>query len=441
MVNKNYLSSHYVFPVLIVFSLLAACSAGSKSEQSAPPTEQRGSGQASNTPTYQLTSSPSTTQVPSTQTPVPPSPTGQVIVKRPGLNDLPDLETLKAIFNQDAGRPRIILLLSTGCPSCLVGAHWIDQVLLQQNPELAIKVYAIWFPTVAENLLPGAINPKWDPGTLTDPRVIHFWDPQRVASIWLAGHQDYKGPQRSALARTVDGLIWGKAIWDTYFLYGPQAKWDESLSGLMISGFPIAYHWGDIRRTLGIKRQLVEITANPATYQIDPQETLVTYQVSEVFAGKDLNNAIGVTQAITGTFKLDTQNPRQSMVGQIQVDISTLRSDNWLRDDRLRNEFLESARFPLAVFTPRELKGLPDSYTPGEALSFDMLGDLEVHKTVAPVTFQVKASLVDGWLVGTAITMLKMTDFGFDPPALGGGLIKAGNQVDLKIDFAAKPAS
>jgi hypothetical protein len=37
--------------------------------------------------------------------------------------------------------------------------------------------------------------------------------------------------------------------------------------------------------------------------------------------------------------------------------------------------------------------------------------------------------------------MLKMTDFGFDPPALGGGLIKAGNQVDLKIDFAAKPAS
>jgi polyisoprenoid-binding protein YceI len=441
MVNKNYLSSHYVFSVLMVFSLLAACSARNRSEQLVTPTERQGSERVSSTPTHQPTTSPSATQFPPTQTLVPDNPTVQAILKQPGLNDLPDLETLKAIFNQDAGRPRMILLLSTGCPSCLVGAHWIDQVLLRQNPDLDLKVYAIWFPTVAENLLPGEINPRWDPETLTDSRVIHLWDSQRVVSIWLAGHQDYEGPQRSALARTVDGLIWGKAIWDTYFLYGPQAEWDENLSGLMISGFPIAHHWEDIRQALGIERQPMEIAANPATYRIDPQETLVTYEVSEVFAGKDLNNAIGVTQAITGTIKLDTQDPRQSMVGQIQVDISTLRSDNWLRDDRLRNEFLEGDRFPLAVLNPRELKGLPNSYTPGEELSFDMIGDLEVHETVAPVTFHVKASLVDGWLVGTATTMVKMTDFGFDPPALGAGLIKADNQADLRIDFAAKPAS
>jgi polyisoprenoid-binding protein YceI len=163
--------------------------------------------------------------------------------------------------------------------------------------------------------------------------------------------------------------------------------------------------------------------------------------VNEVFAGKDLNTAIGVTQAITGTIELDTQDPLQSMVGQIQVDISTLHSDNWLRDDRLHNEFLESNRYPMAVFTPKELKGLPDSYTPGEALSFDIVGDLEVHETVAPVTFQVRASLVDGWLLGTATAMVKMTDFGFDPPALGGGLIRADDQANLRIDFAAKPAS
>lgn len=441
MVDKNYLNSHLVFSVLIICSLLAACTARNESEQPATPTERQAPEQVSSTQAHPPTASPSATQIPPTQTTVPPNPTVQTILKQPGLHDLPDLETLKTIFNQDAGQPRMILLLSTGCPSCLVGAHWIDQVLLRQNPDLDLKVYAVWFPTVAENLLPGTINPRWDPEILTDPRVINLWDRQRAASAWLAGHQDYEGPQRSALARTVDGLIWGKAIWDTFFLYGPQAEWDESLSGLMISGFPIAHHREDIRQALGVARQPVEIAASPATYQIDPQETLVTYEVHEVFAGKDLNTAIGVTQAITGTIELDTQDPRQSMVGKIQVDISKLRSDNWLRDDRLRNEFLESNRYPVAVFTPKELKGLPDSYTPGEELSFDMVGDLEVHETVSPVTFQVKASLVDGWLLGTATTMVKMTDFGFDPPALGGGLIKADDQADLRIDFAAKPAS
>jgi polyisoprenoid-binding protein YceI len=441
MVNKNYLSSRYVFSILIVFSLLTACSGGNRSEQLATPTERQAPEQVSSTPTHPPAASPSATQMPPTQTPVPPNSTVQTILKQPGLHDLPDLDTLKAIFNQDAGQPRMILLLSTGCPSCLVGAHWIDQVLLRQNPDLDLKVYAVWFPTVAENLLPGTINPRWDPETLTDPRVLNLWNPQRSASAWLAGHQDYKGPQRSALARTVDGLIWGKAIWDTYFLYGPQAEWDDNLSGLMLSGFPIAHHREDIRQALGVARQPVEIAASPTTYRIDPQETLVTYEVNEVFAGKDLNTAIGVTQAITGTIELDTQDPLQSMVGQIQVDISTLHSDNWLRDDRLHNEFLESNRYPMAVFTPKELKGLPDSYTPGEALSFDIVGDLEVHETVAPVTFQVRASLVDGWLLGTATAMVKMTDFGFDPPALGGGLIRADDQANLRIDFAAKPAS
>jgi polyisoprenoid-binding protein YceI len=436
MVFKIDLRLRYVFSVVMLFNLVAACSGGGRTQP--PATSPGGRAPGSAVATSTLEPSPVPTTAAPTQTTVPSSPTAPPIQTQPGLNDLTDLETLKAVFNQDAGRPRLIMLLSTGCPSCLLGAHWIDQVLLRQNPNLDLAVYAIWFTTVPENLLGPGIDPRWDEGTLKDPRVVHFWDPQRLASSWLAEHQTYEGPQHSALARTVGGLIWGSAIWDTYFLYGPQAEWGDDLSGLMSSAYPIAHHWGDIRHALGVERPPADSASDSATYRIERQESLVTYEVSEVLAGKDLNNAIGMTQAITGTLQLDPQDPGQSRVGDIQVDISTLRSDNWLRDDRLRNQFLESARFPQAVFTPGVLQDLPDAYTPGQELSFDMPGELEVRETRAPVNFHVIASLEEGWLTGTATATLEMTDFGFDPPALGGGLIKADNEVNLRIDFAAR---
>lgn len=441
MVYKIYLRAQPVLFVLVILCFLAACSPGEGSEAPVTPTGGGAPARGIATSTEEQLPSPSATHLPPTRTPVQASPTTPPIQLQPGLNDLPDLDALRAIFNQDAGRPRLILLLSTGCPSCLLGARWIDQVLLQQNPDLDLEVYAIWFPTVPEDLLSGDINPRWDPETLTDPRAAHFWDPQRAVSSWLAEHQEYEGPQRSALARTVGGLIWGRAIWDTYFLYGPQAQWGETLSGLMTAAYPIAHHWDDIRQALGVARQPVGSAADATTYRIDQQDSLVTYEVTELLAGQDSNVAIGMTQAITGAIELDAQNPDRSMVGQIQVNISTLRSDNWLRDDRLRSEFLESDRFPLAVFTPTQLQGLPGSYTPGEALSFNMVGDLELRETAVPVTFEVTASLVDGWLLGTATTMFEMTDFGFDPPTLGAGLIQADNEVVLTIDFAARPAS
>lgn len=423
--------------VWIVFGLLVACSTGNGSEPTLTSTEGAAPATASRTPTRESTAT--ATAIPATPTAVPASPTAPLIEIEPGLNDLPDLEALKTAFNQDGGRPRMILLLSTGCPSCLLGARWVDQVLLQQNPDLDLQVYAIWFPTVPENLLAADIDFRWDPEVLTDPRATHFWDPERTASAWLAEHQAYEGPQRSVLSRTVGDLIWGNAIWDAHFLYDSQARWDGDLSGLITAAYPIAHHWDDIRQALGVERPPVAVPAGPVTYRFDRQESLVTYEVSEVFAGEDLNDAIGMTQAITGTLELNAQDPSQSTVGEIRVDISTLRSDNWLRDDRLRNEFLESDRFPLAVFTPTELQGLPGALNPGEGLSFDMIGELEVRETAVPTTFQVTARLEEGWLIGSATTVLEMTDFGFDPPALGAGLVRAENVVDLRIDFVARP--
>ena len=62
----------------------------------------------------------------------------------------------------------------------------------------------------------------WTGGVLTDPRTSHFWDEKRVVGRWFAE----QGTGDS------DGGI----VWDTYYLYGPDASWDSKPGPLISTG-------------------------------------------------------------------------------------------------------------------------------------------------------------------------------------------------------------
>ena len=60
----------------------------------------------------------------------------------------------------------------------------------------------------------------WNGNTLPDSRVMHFWDGEMHVGEWFAEEvEGYRG-----------------VSWDTYYLYGPDAKWDTTASHLMGSG-------------------------------------------------------------------------------------------------------------------------------------------------------------------------------------------------------------
>jgi hypothetical protein len=59
---------------------------------------------------------------------------------------------------------------------------------------------------------------------LTDERVIHLWDEDREVGRWYAQQGVYP---------------FGTVAWDIYFLYGPDATWEESPEPLLSSGFTI----------------------------------------------------------------------------------------------------------------------------------------------------------------------------------------------------------
>jgi polyisoprenoid-binding protein YceI len=183
---------------------------------------------------------------------------------------------------------------------------------------------------------------------------------------------------------------------------------------------------------------LVALTTTPgaAVYRIDPTRSQASYSVDETFFDRrGLVTAVGTTNAVGGDLLLDRGNLGASTVGEIVVDISQLQSDEPSRDNAIRNEWLESARYPLATFKNASLRDVPNDWREGEPFRVKMAGDLTIRTTTRNVTWDVEMTLDGDELRGRATTQIRMTDFGFQPPSLR--LISVEDEVALAIDFVA----
>jgi polyisoprenoid-binding protein YceI len=174
-------------------------------------------------------------------------------------------------------------------------------------------------------------------------------------------------------------------------------------------------------------------------YKIVPDKSKATYKVGENFInqGNQYNLAEGSSGDVNGEFIINRTNPSLSTIGEIKVDISKLQSDSERRDDMIRNDWLQSNKFPTATFKTKRLEGLPTTpYVDGTELKFKIIGDMTIHNTTKELTFDATAKIVNGVLTGTAVSKFNMTDFGFDPPSILG-ILKAENGVELVMTIEA----
>ena len=174
-------------------------------------------------------------------------------------------------------------------------------------------------------------------------------------------------------------------------------------------------------------------------FVIIPGESQVTYEVGEVFLnqGNAFNLAVGVTSEVSGEIFVDRTNPQNSSIEPIFVDVSQFTSDNQRRDNAIRERFLESAIFPIVEFNPQEIQGLPESYTEGEQISFQVSGDLTIRDVTKPVTFEVTFVGNGDTINGEATTTILMSDFGFGPISIGG-ILNTEDEVKVTFAFVAR---
>lgn len=136
--------------------------------------------------------------------------------ERPDLGDytwtvLEDRLTMRAPFNDMKGKLRVIAFFSPTCPRCLKNAGEIQTKFLERNDSQDIRMMIVWvksLSTDAEEKLPLAID------IIPDPRVSHYWDPERVLNAQLI----------DAIAFPVN-----MNVYDVFLLYDREATWEKRL--------------------------------------------------------------------------------------------------------------------------------------------------------------------------------------------------------------------
>lgn len=118
---------------------------------------------------------------------------------------------LKERFNADAGKVRLVMLLSPGCMYCTVSARVAQRYALDKLDDDRLRVYMVWGPykereTEADARAAASFVP--------DPRATHFWTETTEAGNLFNEPLKPLG-------------LGAQSAWDSFLVYAPDTRWGE----------------------------------------------------------------------------------------------------------------------------------------------------------------------------------------------------------------------
>jgi polyisoprenoid-binding protein YceI len=141
--------------------------------------------------------------------------------------------------------------------------------------------------------------------------------------------------------------------------------------------------------------------------------TWAGYRFDEELGGVGANTAVGRTPEVTGTMTVEGEQVTEA---EVEVDMTTLQSDEDRRDNAIRGRGLETDRFPTGTFRLTEPLDLPEGVESGEQVTTSATGELTLHGVTNPVTLEVEATLRDDAAVIVGSAPVSMSDFEIEPP-------------------------
>jgi polyisoprenoid-binding protein YceI len=169
------------------------------------------------------------------------------------------------------------------------------------------------------------------------------------------------------------------------------------------------------------------------TWNVAPG-SIAGYRVREKLAALPASSdAVGRTESVSGTVTVRQSGAQLVADGvNVEVDVSTLRSDENRRDSRIRTSGLQTDEYPTATFVSTAPVTLPAGTEAGQAVTADITGDMTIHGVTRRVTIPLEVRLTgaEGEVVGKLT--FPFSDFGMSPPNVGG-FVSVENDATLEF--------
>jgi polyisoprenoid-binding protein YceI len=149
------------------------------------------------------------------------------------------------------------------------------------------------------------------------------------------------------------------------------------------------------------------------------------------------NDVVGRSQDVSGAVTIAGGT---LTAAQVTVDMTSLRTDMEPRDGRMREDGLETLRFPTATFKLSRPVPLGD-VSGGRVVPLSLPGQLTVHGVTRAVDFPLQARW-DGAAIQVAGSMpVRRADFDLQVPNLAGFRIQDHGVVELELTLTRKGAA
>lgn len=171
-------------------------------------------------------------------------------------------------------------------------------------------------------------------------------------------------------------------------------------------------------------------------FTIDQEQSQVRFELDEDLRGQRIT-VVGTSNQVAGELAVDLDDLADTQVGVLQINARTLQTDSGNRNRAINNFILDTSTYEFITFEPTALNNLPDTAVIGEAVTFEIVGNLTIRDVTQEVVFSVSATPVsETELNGTASTVITLAQYGLSIPSVPA-VANVEEEVELYIDFVA----
>lgn len=178
-------------------------------------------------------------------------------------------------------------------------------------------------------------------------------------------------------------------------------------------------------------------TAGALTFTVASGSKAVVRVTEQLADRQDLSDAVLTSEKVSGSFTL-LPDGTFSSDSKIAVELTALTSDNRNRDNFIKQNTLQTSRFPEATFVPTKAEGLVLPLASSGDVSFTLAGKMTVKGVTKDVSFAVKATRSGSSLTATATVTpaLQFGTFGMEQPRVFS-VLSIKDEIRLEVSLVA----